>query len=72
MSQQGYSVEGLQHGIERCKVNIEQLEDAIKKERNTIKEYKLMINDVQQAKKDHAEAKRLSRTVDVGRELPKG
>ena len=72
MAQAGYSIEGLTHGIERCKVNITSLEDAIKKERNTMKEYKIMIDDLKRAKTEHAEAKRLSRTIDVGREVSEG
>ncbi len=42
----GYSVDGLNHGIERCKVNINVLKGAIQKERNTIKEYENMIRDL--------------------------
>jgi len=72
MTQPGYSIEGLIHGIERCKVNIEKLEEAIANERKTIAEYKIMIDDIERAKKDHAEAKRLSRNIEVGREPPKG
>ena len=67
MTQPGYSIDGLTHGIERCKVNIESLEKAMANERNQIKEYKIMIDDLLRAKKDHAEAKRLSRTIEVPR-----
>lgn len=63
----GYSIEGLKHGIERCNINIMSLENAISKERSTIAEYKIMIDDLQRAEKDHAEANRLSRNIDVGR-----
>ena len=47
MSEAGYSLEGLEHGIDRCKVNIGVLETAIEKERNTIKEYRIMIDSVE-------------------------
>ena len=42
----GYSIDGLKHGIERCHVNIGVLKQAIKKERDTIKEYENMIRDI--------------------------
>jgi len=48
----GYTVDGLKHGIERCEVNIASLEQAIANERNTIKEYKLMIDDIERAAED--------------------
>lgn len=67
----GYSIEGLQHGMERCNINIERLELAIENERKTIASYKVMIDDLQRAQKDHTEAKRMSRTIEVGRE-PRG
>ena len=70
MTQPGYSIEGWTHGIERCNVNIESLELAIVGERNTKANYKIMIDDLKQAEKEHAEAKRLSRVIEVGRDAP--
>lgn len=40
----GYSIESLERGIEACKKNISTFEDAIDKERNTIKEYRRMMD----------------------------
>ena len=51
-----YSVEGLEHGIERARVNIASLEVAIEKERNTIKEYRIMIDDIETADRKLKEA----------------
>jgi hypothetical protein len=42
-----YSVEGLERGIEACKKNIKTFEDAIDKERATIKEYRKMIDVIE-------------------------
>jgi uncharacterized OsmC-like protein len=47
----GYSIEGLEAGIERCRINISVLEEAIEKERRTIKEYRIMIDDLERAEK---------------------
>ena len=52
MTQPGYTVEGLEHGIERARINIETLEAAIVKERETIKEYRRMIDGLEKAAKD--------------------
>ena len=38
-----YEISGLKEGIIRCNINIETFEDAIKKEIDTINEYKRMI-----------------------------
>lgn len=46
-----YSVEGLENGIEHARKNIRVLEEAIERERNTIKEYRVMIDDIENAEK---------------------
>lgn len=46
-----YSIEGLENGVEGCRKNIAVLETAIEKERNTIKEYRIMIDDLETATK---------------------
>jgi hypothetical protein len=46
-----YSIDGLENGIGGCRKNIAVLEAAIEKERNTIKEYRIMIDDIEQADK---------------------
>ncbi len=51
-----YSIEGLEHGIERCKVNITSLEGAIQSERKTIADYKIMIHNLQKAEEKQKEA----------------
>lgn len=51
-----YSIEGLENGIEGCKKNIKVLEGAIDKERNTIKEYRIMIDDIETADRKKKEA----------------
>ena len=44
----GYSIESLERGIEACKKNIKTFEDAIDKERDTIKEYRQMIDVIEE------------------------
>lgn len=51
-----YSIEGLKHGIERCKVNISSLEKAIADEQKTIADYKIMISNLERAQKKKEEA----------------
>ena len=51
-----YTVEGLTHGIERCKVNIATLEEAIEAERKTIADYKIMIAKLERVAQQKAEA----------------
>ena len=53
-----YSIDGLEHGIERCDVNIKLLESAIEKERVTKKDYRIMIDNLEKAerKMEHAKA----------------
>ena len=51
-----YSIDGLRHGITRCKQNIKVLRQAIEKEQKTIADYKIMIDDIEQAEKGKAEA----------------
>ena len=51
-----YSLDGLKHGIERCRVNISVLKTAIKAERATIEEYEKHIRDIADARAKHAEA----------------
>lgn len=43
-----FSVESLELGIEKCKVNIQTFEDAIQKERDTIQEYHGMIDTLRE------------------------
>lgn len=47
-----YSIESLENGIESCKNNIQTFEDAIDKERNTIKEYRVMIEVVERKQRE--------------------
>lgn len=51
-----YTVEGLRHGIEQAKGHIKMLQRAIEEQRVTIKDYKIMIADIEEAEKKKAEA----------------
>lgn len=51
-----YSVAGLENGILLARKNIEVLETAIERERQTIKEYRIMIDDLEQAESLKEEA----------------
>lgn len=46
-----FSTESLTNGIEACKKNILTFEEAIQKERDTIKEYFVMIEAVQESER---------------------
>ena len=52
----GYSVDGLEHGIERCKINIASLEKAIEGERETIKNYRFMLDEIDRADREKSAA----------------
>ena len=41
-----YDTEGLKRGIQGCQKNIAVLKEAIKKEKDTVKEYETMIRDL--------------------------
>jgi len=43
-----FSQDALEKGIEKCKENIKVFEDAIQKEYDTIKEYRNMINTLEE------------------------
>ena len=51
-----YSIDGLTHGIERCKINIETLKQAIKAEQQTIADYKNMIDTLERVEQEKEEA----------------
>lgn len=53
---EGYSVESLYNGIRACEVNIVTFEDAIKKERQTMTEYRWMIDQIERKKNEAIEA----------------
>lgn len=52
----GYSLHSLQEAIERSKANVQMYEDLADKERNQIKEFRLMIDAIEQAERQKAEA----------------
>lgn len=60
-----YSVDGLEHGIERCRINIDTLEKAIDTERNTIKNYRFMLDEIATAERQKAAADK-GLTIDMG------
>lgn len=53
-----YSIEGLQEGIKNCKRNIKVLEEATEKERKTIADYRIMIDEIEEQErvKEHVAA----------------
>lgn len=51
-----YSIDGLVHGMERCKINIAALEKAIADEQKTIADYKIMISKLEQVERERIEA----------------
>lgn len=51
-----YTVDGLQHGIERAKINMANLDAASKRERDAVKRLKAMIDSIHEAEAREAEA----------------
>ena len=64
----GYSVESLENGIEACKKNIQTFEDAIEKERETIKDYRYMIEEIEIQKRNAKIRKEMSSRIEVVRD----
>jgi len=46
-----YDIKGLKHGIEQCHKHIKTFEEAIEKERQTIKEYIIYIDELEKQAK---------------------
>lgn len=65
--ERGYSIESLENGIIKSRENIKMYEDLIDHERNQIKEYRLMIDALERAEREKAEALANVR-IDVVRE----
>ena len=53
-----FTVETLENGIVNCRNNITVLEDAIEAERVTIKNYRVMIDDIETAERNLAAAEK--------------
>lgn len=51
-----YNTESLEGGIEKCRINIKTFKDAIDKERETIKEYRSMIETLGRKEREKIEA----------------
>lgn len=47
-----YNVDGLKAGIDNCRKNIQVLEDAIRKEKETIQEYRFYITQILRKQKE--------------------
>ena len=62
-----YSIESLEGGIEKCKKNIEIFEEAIEKERDTIREYRSMI-DVLEEKESRREEIQKHISIEIDRD----
>jgi len=58
--EKGYSIESLKNGIVACEKNIETFEQAIKTERETIKDYQFMIET-----SERKERERLQNTITI-------
>jgi len=65
-----YTVEGLEHGIERAKVNIVALRKAIGKEKATIREYETMIAALREKDRTQAEIRKNVRLEIVRDDIP--
>lgn len=62
-----FDPKALEAGIEKCKVNIAIFEEAIEKERATIKEYRQMADDIERKEREAAiAASRVHIEVDCG------
>jgi prefoldin subunit 5 len=64
----GFSVESLDRGIESCKKNIKTFEDAIDKERNTIKDYRHMIETIERKEREAKIREEMSSHIEVVRD----
>jgi prefoldin subunit 5 len=64
----GFSVKSLENGIESSKKNIRVFEDAIDKERNTIKEYREMIDTIERKKREAKIREEMSSQIEVVRD----
>ena len=60
-----YTKEGLKHGIDRCKVNIASLKSAIAKEQRTIKDYRIMISEIEESDAKKRAAKEQPKRVEI-------
>jgi prefoldin subunit 5 len=65
----GFSVESLENGIESCKKNIRVFEDAIEKERATIKEYREMMETIGEQERAAKQRDEMSKNFEVVREV---
>lgn len=63
----GYSIESLENGIKKCRENVAMLEQAADRERDTIKEYRIMIDALATAA-DQKKAAQDGVHVEVARE----
>ena len=63
-----YSIEGLEEGIVNCRRNIDVLETAVETERNTIKEYRIMIDDIERAEENKKGAEEMVKNIEIVRE----
>jgi hypothetical protein len=65
----GFSVESLDNGIESCKKNILIFEEAIEKERNTIKEYRDMMETIGEQERMAKVREKMGANVEVVRDV---
>ena len=65
----GFSVESLENGIEACKKNILIFEEAIEKERNTIKEYREMMETIGEQERMAKMRDKMETNIEVVRDV---
>ena len=63
-----YNIDSLEKGIDQCKVSIKSLEDAADRERATIKEYRDMIDTLNERKRIDEEVPKMGGRIEVVRE----
>lgn len=54
-----YDPDALERGIAKCRVNIQTFEDAIERERQTMKDYREMIDSIERREREVERAKSL-------------
>jgi len=64
----GFSVESLENGILACKKNIKTFEDAIDRERETIKEYHVMIETIEEKARIEKQKEKMKSQIKIERD----
>ncbi len=62
---EGYSVESLHNAIQSCRINIKTFEDAIERERQTMANYRWMIDKIEEKREREIAAKAMGKVIDA-------